>query len=172
MRYYSTSRPIYLGTVPKNFTSYENFDTRKYVDSIGREAWGWVEYDKELTKEDMETYELVKEEKNMLTENEFYEQAKERAINKGGIKARIDPETLELREEYDVFPVYPDFVIDYVNPGEAYDAYKKVCEEIKKMKYVGYAYDITAYGKTREDVVDTLKYVSNGSEYEVKAWQN
>lgn len=108
----------------------------------------------------------------MLTEKEFYEQAKERAINKGGIKARIDPETLELRGEYDVFPVYPDFGIDYVKPEEAYDAYKKVCEEIKKMKYVGYAYDITAYGKTREDVVDTLKYVSNGSEYEVKAWQN
>lgn len=173
MRYYLTSRPIDLGTVPKKITSYENFDTRKYVDSIGREAWGWVEYDKELTKDEMDAYELVKEEKNMLTEKEFYEQAKERAINNGGgIQARIDPETLELRGEYDVFPVYPDFGINYVKPEEAYDAYKKVCEEIKKMKYVGYAYDITAYGKTREDVVDTLKYVSNGSEYEVKAWQN
>lgn len=63
MRYYLTSRPIDLGTVPKNFTSYENFDTRKYVDSIGREAWGWVEYDKELTKDEMDAYELVKEEK-------------------------------------------------------------------------------------------------------------
>lgn len=172
MRYYSTLRPIALGTVPRNFTSYENFDTRKYVDSISHEAWGWVEYDKELTKEEMEAYELVKEDDNMLTEKEFYEQAKERAINKGGIKARIDPETLELREEYDVFPVYPDFGIDYVKPEEAYDAYKKVCEEIKKMKYVGYADDITVYGKTREDVVDVLNHVSNGSEYEVRACQN
>lgn len=173
MRYYSTLRPIDLGTVPKNFTSYKNFDTRKYVDSIGHEAWGWVEYDKELTKDEMDAYELMKEDDNMLTEKEFYEQAKERAINSGGcIKARIDPETLELRGEYDVFPVYPDFGIGYVKPEESYDAYKKVCEEIKKMKYVGYAYDITVYGKTREDVANELKYVSNGSEYEVRAWQN
>lgn len=59
MRYYSTLRPIGLGTCPDNFVEFENFDFRKHVDSINREAWGWVEYEKPL--ECPEKYDLVPE---------------------------------------------------------------------------------------------------------------
>lgn len=61
MIYYSLLRPIDIGTLPrKDFTHYENFDIRTYVDSIGREALGFVEYSKELTEDEMETYSLMK----------------------------------------------------------------------------------------------------------------
>lgn len=63
MIYYSLLRPIDIGTLPrKDFTHYENFDIRTYVDSIGREAWGFVEYSKELTEDEMKTYSLMKKE--------------------------------------------------------------------------------------------------------------
>lgn len=59
MRYYSTLRPIGIGTCPGNFTDFENFDRRKHVDEIGREAWGWVEYAEPL--ENPDKYDLVPE---------------------------------------------------------------------------------------------------------------
>ena len=59
MRYYSTLRPIGPGTCPGNFTDFENFDYRKHVDEIGREAWGWVEYEEPL--DFPEKYDLVAE---------------------------------------------------------------------------------------------------------------
>lgn len=59
MRYYSTLRPIGPGTCPDNFTEFENFDFRKHVDSINREAWGWIEYAEPL--ECPEKYDLVAE---------------------------------------------------------------------------------------------------------------
>lgn len=63
MIYYSLLRPIDIGALPrKDFTYYENFEIRTYVDSIGREAWGFVEYSKELTEDEMETYSLMKKE--------------------------------------------------------------------------------------------------------------
>jgi hypothetical protein len=59
MRYYSTLRPIGPGTCPGNFIEFENFDYRKHIDSINREAWGWVEYAEPL--ECPEKYDLVAE---------------------------------------------------------------------------------------------------------------
>ena len=59
MRYYSTLRPIGPGTCPDNFIEFENFDFRKHVDGINRDAWGWVEYEEPL--ECPEKYDLVAE---------------------------------------------------------------------------------------------------------------
>lgn len=59
MRYYSTLRPIGPGTCPDNFVEFENFDFRKHVDSINRDAWGWVEYAEPL--DCPEKYDLVAE---------------------------------------------------------------------------------------------------------------
>ena len=59
MRYYSTLRPIGPGTCPDNFDEFENFDYRTYVDEIGREVWGWVEYAEPL--DCPEKYDLVAE---------------------------------------------------------------------------------------------------------------
>lgn len=36
-----------------------NFSRREYVPEIGRQAWGYVEYDRPLENEDIDGYELI-----------------------------------------------------------------------------------------------------------------
>ena len=63
MRYYSTQRPVMPGSFPKpagnTVRKIENFDVRTFCEDIGREAWGYVEYDGPLSEEDAKEYELV-----------------------------------------------------------------------------------------------------------------
>lgn len=61
LRYYSTMRPILPGGFPRKdlVEKIENFDTKTFCEEIGREAWGYIEYRKVLTKEETEAYELV-----------------------------------------------------------------------------------------------------------------
>lgn len=62
MRYYSILRPVSIGTYPKpGMVGFENYDRRQYVPSIGREAWGWLEYDRELTEREQASYDLIPE---------------------------------------------------------------------------------------------------------------
>lgn len=64
-KYYSTQRPITPGSFPKPqgnvVDNIVNFNQRTMVDSIGREAWGYVEYRDPLTKGDYLSYELTPE---------------------------------------------------------------------------------------------------------------
>lgn len=40
-KYYSTQRPIGINTYPKqNGIFFENYDEKKYIEEIEREAWG------------------------------------------------------------------------------------------------------------------------------------
>lgn len=58
--YFTTLRPVSIGTYPKDgMVRFKNFDKRTYVPDIEREAWGYLEYDRELTREEMESYDLV-----------------------------------------------------------------------------------------------------------------
>ncbi|MEY8001569.1 hypothetical protein AB8U03_15475 [Clostridium sp. Mt-5] len=61
-RYYSTERPVSLGTYPKirgNMPiNIENFKTKIYVHEINREAYGYLEYEHELTDKQIFGYEL------------------------------------------------------------------------------------------------------------------
>lgn len=60
-RYYSTQRPVAPGTYPKengNPAQIVNFDQRETVDGGKAMAWGYLEYEKPLTKEQMDAYEL------------------------------------------------------------------------------------------------------------------
>ena len=58
-RYYSLHRPVSIGTAPAaGLVSFENFEGRRFVDEIGREAWGVLEYDRELTEDECFDYEL------------------------------------------------------------------------------------------------------------------
>jgi len=63
MRYYSTQRPVMPGTFPKpqgnKVLAIENFDERTFCMEIGREAWGYLEYEKPLTEKEAAAYELV-----------------------------------------------------------------------------------------------------------------
>lgn len=60
-RYYSTQRPVLPGGFPQNaeVEKNENFDTKIFCEEIGREAWGYIEYRTELTKEEVDAYEFT-----------------------------------------------------------------------------------------------------------------
>lgn len=60
-RYYSEQRPILLGGFPKSIDveRIENFDTKKFCEEIGREAWGYIEYREELSKKEVDAYEFT-----------------------------------------------------------------------------------------------------------------
>lgn len=52
-KYYSTERPVMPGSFPKpqgnTVLDIENFNDRSYVAKIGREAWGFIEYEKPIS---------------------------------------------------------------------------------------------------------------------------
>ena len=58
-RYYCLYRPPMLGGIPKDFTIAVPYDERRYCPEINREAWGYVEYDKPLTPQQIINYELA-----------------------------------------------------------------------------------------------------------------
>ena len=59
-KYYCPMRPPTLGAVPKEGLYYvEAFRARKYVKCIGRLAWGYAVYNRELTADEVAGYELV-----------------------------------------------------------------------------------------------------------------
>lgn len=61
MKYYSILRPVMPGGFPKTAKVIEivNFDDRKFCDEIGREAWGYIEYDGEIEEKDARAYDLI-----------------------------------------------------------------------------------------------------------------
>lgn len=62
-RYYSTQRPLGPGTFPKSqgnkVLKIYNYDSRRYIYEIHREAWGFLEYEKPLSAADAAAYELA-----------------------------------------------------------------------------------------------------------------
>ena len=60
MRSYSTQRPLVPGGCPRaGVQKVHNYDEKEFCEEIGREAWGYVDYDRELTNEEVEDYELL-----------------------------------------------------------------------------------------------------------------
>ena len=60
-RYYSTQRPVDIGTYPKtenDFAYFVNFDKRKWVENSTFRAWGYLAYDEPLTRTQINDYEL------------------------------------------------------------------------------------------------------------------
>ena len=51
MRYYSTQRPFGPGTFPRQdgTETITNFDGPTYCEEIGREAWGYIDYEQALS---------------------------------------------------------------------------------------------------------------------------
>ena len=60
-RYFSPMRPISIGTYPAgaHIVNICNFGCRKYVDEIGREAWGYIDFAHTLSKQNQMNYELL-----------------------------------------------------------------------------------------------------------------
>lgn len=86
MRYYSTQRPIALGSFPARakLTAVKNFDARTFCEEIGREAWGYFETVSPLTAEETSRYELVEAE-----EREWYPVMVASMKRGGGLHALI-----------------------------------------------------------------------------------
>lgn len=58
--YYMTQRPFSIGAQPKEgLVEVEDFDCKKRVEEIGRDAWSRIVYDRELTEQEIDQYELV-----------------------------------------------------------------------------------------------------------------
>ena len=58
--YYMTQRPFSIGAQPKEgLVEVEDFDSKKYIEDIDRRAWSRIVYDRELTEQEIEQYELV-----------------------------------------------------------------------------------------------------------------
>ena len=64
MRYYSTLRPISIGCFPHGHEVTEicNFQKREFVEKIGREAWGYIDFADNLTEKEADQYDLIPEE--------------------------------------------------------------------------------------------------------------
>ena len=64
MIYFSTERPVSIGTYPKpqgnRVDAIVNFDEAIFVAEIGRTAWGYIEYEHPLSAEQAAAYELIK----------------------------------------------------------------------------------------------------------------
>ncbi|MCM1061227.1 MAG: hypothetical protein NC452_13200 [Eubacterium sp.] len=71
-RYYSTQRPIGPGTIPADPkpAKVENFVARTFIESVGRQAWGYAEYPCELPAEEIAKWELTPE-KSYKTEPRY-----------------------------------------------------------------------------------------------------
>lgn len=62
MRYYSTQRPVTPGSYPKDGATYiENYSQPNFFHEIGMAAWGFIDYDRELTAEEAAQWELTPE---------------------------------------------------------------------------------------------------------------
>ena len=62
-RYCSTHRPLSIGTFPKpqgnKVLDIQNFDDRTFCEEIGREAWGYIEYELPVSPVLLENFELM-----------------------------------------------------------------------------------------------------------------
>ena len=60
VKYYSTQRPVSPGTFPREGAGrIVNFDNKQFCEEIGRDAWGYIEYEEPLSAAQMEAYELT-----------------------------------------------------------------------------------------------------------------
>lgn len=59
-RYYYLLRPPGPGCQPKVSTELHAYDCKIYDEKAGREVWGWVEYDRELSDAEIDAYDLAK----------------------------------------------------------------------------------------------------------------
>ena len=58
-RYYCLHRPPMPGTVPRGMVKIEDYGDRVAVKEIDRHAWGYVEYERRLSANEIGEYELA-----------------------------------------------------------------------------------------------------------------
>lgn len=62
MRYYSTQRPIGPGSYPQQYgvVAIHNFEQKTFCKAIGREAWGYIDFDSCIPEDEAEKWELTR----------------------------------------------------------------------------------------------------------------
>lgn len=94
MRYYSTQRPVTPGSYPKEgVVEIKNFEEKTLCKEIGREAWGYIEYDRELTEAEARDYELTPE------GIEYWGVTVASKKQGGGLKTRIENKPVRATEQ-------------------------------------------------------------------------
>lgn len=69
--YYCPMRPPAPGAVPRDGLEYAHeYDSRRDVPVIGRSAWGYAVYSRELTEKEVSDYELIPSSDNPLCSDE------------------------------------------------------------------------------------------------------
>lgn len=58
-RYYCLDKPPMPGTVPRGMSDMVDFREVRYIQEIGREACGYVEYFRRLTESEMDRFKLM-----------------------------------------------------------------------------------------------------------------
>lgn len=59
-KYFTILRPVSIGTFPKKgLIDFVNYDNRRYVPEIDHNAWGYLLYNRELSKKEMHDYDFM-----------------------------------------------------------------------------------------------------------------
>ena len=85
MRVWSTHRPISIGTYPKEYgvNHIHNFNRREWVPEIHNYAWGYIDYSRDLPKEEQDHYDLRPETEQLNPMLDKAARAMARALRKG-----------------------------------------------------------------------------------------
>lgn len=129
-RYYSTQRPVDIGTFPKfgdQPIQIENYDSRKWVEGGAFRAWGVLTYTTPLTPKQMDDYELRAAPGNLDSMKLAPEQLEQQVQLVGQWEqARRIPEVKRLTWWYPDFGAFVQK--EYVTDAELTGRYEKVLE--------------------------------------------
>ena len=97
-KYYALHRPVDIGTVPKGFINFINYDSRESIRNTKIKAWGEVYYENRLSQKEIKDFELkeepTQEEKAKVLEDvkkldDIYEQIKDLKLNDERLEQKI-----------------------------------------------------------------------------------
>ncbi len=60
-RYYCPMRPPAPGAIPKGAVEVKSYEERHYSPTVDRMVWGWADYPLELSYDEVDEYELIRE---------------------------------------------------------------------------------------------------------------
>lgn len=93
--YYMTERPFGPGCQPKlGLVDAESYDEKTFVDEIGREAWSKLVYDRELSEDEVNGYELTPAEQKLFLGYARFEDGKTLCHAKGTLSVVKESERL------------------------------------------------------------------------------
>ncbi|MBO8161344.1 MAG: hypothetical protein H0Z24_06870 [Thermosipho sp. (in: Bacteria)] len=148
-RYYLTLRPPGPGSQPRGFIKQVSFDNKKYIDEIGKEAWGYVEYDKPI--KNPESWDMVESKaKNIEKEVE------NKAVNDKEEVAKFIENELNVNLPEDEF-----FRNEFINMYNSLDIErrKRILEDTKKEleEYKNALEKLKSIDKLKDNAKDNLE---------------